>query len=503
MYKLMPVLGSIVLCGLLLFQEGRTAVVEVDVTIKSVNPQSRQITVNYDVGSGRKGKQLDVSRRAEITANGRPGSLDTLMPGQQAKITYEKELQIVTKIKATGSDKQPVDPGAVQHVHDPSIIKEGSKYYIFSTGGGIPIRSSTDLIHWDVAGRVFDNLPDWAKREVPGATCPWAPDISLVGNEYRLYYAISTFGHNRSCIGLAINKTLDRNSPNYHWVDRGKVIESRPDQDNWNAIDPNFVLDRSGKAWLFFGSFWGGIKAVPVDPRTGKPTGSRPNLYSVAARPDGNAIEAPFVIQRRGYFYLFVSFDFCSKGVDSTYKIIVGRSKEVTGPYRDRKGRLMSEGGGTLVLASYDHIRGPGHNAVLMDGEENWLVHHFYDGKANGVPTLQIRPLLWADDEWPLAGAPLQPSSSASEDASVNDFVGKWNHSVNFGPGHPVQYQSDGRIGNGPATWNLKEATLTLRWPRNDAPGGVWTDTCIVSKDKKWYVGRNQQDMVIRGRKIE
>ena len=136
--------------------------------------------------------------------------------------------------------------GAVQHVHDPHIIKAGGVYYVFSTGNGIPIRRSRDLRQWENAGRVFnEDLPDWAVKAVPGAKFPWAPDILHFSGEYRLYYSISTFGSNRSCIGLAVNKTLDPHSPDYRWVDRGRVIESRS-HDNWNAIDANPVLDMRG-----------------------------------------------------------------------------------------------------------------------------------------------------------------------------------------------------------------------------------------------------------------
>ena len=127
-----------------------------------------------------------------------------------------------------------------------------------------------------------------------------------------------------------------------------------------------------------------------VDVRTGKPENPRPKLFTLAARPEGETIEAPFVVWKDGYYYLFVSFDACCKGTASTYKIMVGRSEDVTGPYQDQCGRPLTDGGGTLILAGYRHIRGPGHNAVLMDGERSWIVHHFYDANSDGVPTLQI-----------------------------------------------------------------------------------------------------------------
>ena len=164
----------------------------------------------------------------------------------------------------------------------------------------------------------------------------------------------------------------------------------------------------------------------------------------------------------------------------------------------------MLQGAGTLVLAGYGRYRGPGHNSVLRDGDEDWLVHHFYDAEANGTPTLQVRPLLWADDGWPLAGEPLTEAAPAYEQMAPGSVAGTWNHSVNFGNGTEIRLTPAGKIGgqDSSATWSLHGNRLCLRWPRRDAPGSVWTDQCILSPDGTWYVGRNQQDMIIRGKKI-
>jgi arabinan endo-1,5-alpha-L-arabinosidase len=273
--------------------------------------------------------------------------------------------------------------GDVRRVHDPCIIAAGGSYYVFCTGGGIPIRRSKDLIHWERIGSVFQDIPGWNKDEVPGVRGLWAPDISFFNGQYHLYYAVSTFGSNRSCIGLATNATLDPNSPNYKWVDQGKVIGSTR-TDNWNAIDPNIVFDEQRQPWMAFGSFWSGIKLVRIDRLSGKPQGISA-FHDLAARSRPGAIEAPFMIRREGFYYLFVSFDFCARGVDSTYKIMVGRSEKIIGPFLDKDGKSMLYGGGTLVLASQGHVRGPGHNAAL---EEKCRTQ---DGI---VPSLR-RPLAW------------------------------------------------------------------------------------------------------------
>jgi arabinan endo-1,5-alpha-L-arabinosidase len=297
--------------------------------------------------------------------------------------------------------------GDVEGVHDPSIIKQQSTWYLFSTGpakpGHIPIRCSTDLRSWKLCGRVFDELPIWATREIPGAKSAWAPDISYFDGVYRLYYAVSTFGHNDSAIGLATNKTLDSNSPEYKWVDNGMVMRSVSGRDDFNAIDPAWFLDEQGRQWLVFGSFWGGIKMRRVDSGSGQLSPADSTLYSLAARPhapgEADAIEAPFVVRRDSFYYLFVSFDFCCRGVKSTYHVAVGRAPSITGPYLDASGKPMLEGGGTVLVAGTDRWRGPGHEAVLLGSPDDLLVFHAYDG-VTGKSALRISTLTW-DDGWP------------------------------------------------------------------------------------------------------
>jgi arabinan endo-1,5-alpha-L-arabinosidase len=291
--------------------------------------------------------------------------------------------------------------------HDPSMIKQGGVYYLFSTGdeyglngGTIQIRRSGDMARWELAGTVFDQIPDWVAQALGGAPPNlWAPDIVERGGRYYLYYAGSRFGSNRSVIGLATNATLDRGSPDYRWNDAGLVLESTA-ADNWNAIDPSLALDAEGQPWLAFGSFWDGVKMRRIDPRTGKLDAADPTLYSLASR-GGGPIEAPAIVYRAGFFYLFVSFDLCCRGADSTYKIMVGRAGSITGPYADRAGVLMSQGGGTLVLQGKDRARGPGGQSVYLDGGTYRLVHHYYDAFDLGIPKLAIDDLAWDADGWP------------------------------------------------------------------------------------------------------
>lgn len=301
--------------------------------------------------------------------------------------------------------------GEYAPVHDPSIIRQGDWYYVFSTnvgretGGFIPCRRSRDLVTWEKCGFVFDAIPEWAREAVPRAKGIWAPDISKVGDRYFLYYSVSTFGSNQSVIGLATNATLDRDAPGFEWKDQGLVVRSRL-HDRFNAIDPNLAADRDGNYWLAWGSFWDGIKLARIDAATGK-RGDDPKIHSLAWRPvargGASAIEAPFIISRGDWYYLFVSFDLCCRGVDSTYFVVCGRSREMTGPYVDVNGRDLMDGGGSIVIQGDARFHGTGHNAVLRDGDRDWLVYHAYDAENAGAPTLRISPIYWTADQWPRA----------------------------------------------------------------------------------------------------
>lgn len=291
---------------------------------------------------------------------------------------------------------------AVKNVHDPCFIFHDGYYYVYSTGHGIPIRRSRDREQWEMVGRVFaEDIPAWAKMEIPGSVFPWAPDIAYFNGRYHLYYSVSTFGKNRSLIGLVTNKTLDPKHPEYAWKDEGKVVESFP-QNDYNAIDPNVLpLDRN-RLILTFGSFWSGIKMVECEQKSGKPKPAA-DVRAIAQRPAPDALEAPFLIRNGDYYYLFVSFDFCCRGTRSTYNTRVGRSKTVEGPYVDREGVALMAGGGSPLLTTEGRYIGPGHCAVLKKGREHFIAHHFYDAEDNGIPTLRVRPLSWDKDGWPVA----------------------------------------------------------------------------------------------------
>jgi arabinan endo-1,5-alpha-L-arabinosidase len=324
--------------------------------------------------------------------------------------------------------------------HDPSIAEDHGRYYVFATGAlhspspsaasatgsaqpprrptaqlpQLPIRCSQDLHAWKACGAVFPEIPAWIQQMSPKTPELWAPDISYFDGLYHLYYVFSIFGKNTSGIALATNETLDSTSPRYKWVDRGLVLQST-EKDDFNAIDPNLILDSNGEAWLDFGSFWSGIKMRHLDRKTGLLSEKDQKLYSLASRragsttqqrnpdlpPDTEAIEAPFIFHHGDYYYLFTSWDLCCRGVKSTYRTMVGRSKNVTGPYVDRDGRPLMEGGGSPLLAGNSKWLGPGGESLLHEAHKDIIVFHAYSA-VDGHPALHIATLGWSDG-WPEA----------------------------------------------------------------------------------------------------
>jgi arabinan endo-1,5-alpha-L-arabinosidase len=296
-------------------------------------------------------------------------------------------------------------------VHDPTMIRQGDTYYLFGTGQGIEVHSSHDMKDWRQEPRVFERAPDWTFSTVPGFEGHiWAPDISEHNGSYYLYYAISQGGKITSAIGVATNRTLDRGSPDFKWIDHGIVLQSVPGRDLWNAIDPQLVIDESGTPWLAFGSFWSGLKLVKL--QTDMLRVAEPEEWHALAKrersvlrddtdPEPAAIEAPFVFRHAGYYYLFFSWDYCCRGVDSNYKIMIGRSRQLTGPYLDKDGHSLNQGWGTLLLKGNQRWPGVGHNSAYSIDGKDYLVFHAYDARDDGKSKLKILEMSWDVAGWP------------------------------------------------------------------------------------------------------
>ena len=307
----------------------------------------------------------------------------------------------------------PFDVLSIQvSIHDPAMAREGDTYYLFSSGPGITFYSSQDMKNWKLRGRVFPGAPSWAKSvasRFDGHV--WAPDIAHHDGRYYLYYAVSSPGQNSSAIGVTINKTLDPDSPDYKWEDRGIVLRSIPNRDLWNAIDPNLIVDENGTPWMDFGSFWSGIKLVKLE-SSWTAVAEPQEWYSIAKRdrsvlvddrePGPAEIEGPFIFKKGDYYYLFVSWGLCCRGKDSTYRIMVGRAKEVTGPYLDKEGMDLAGGGGSLLLGGDKDWAGRGGcSAYTFDGKD-YLVFHAYEMADNGLQKLKIAEIKWDEEQWPI-----------------------------------------------------------------------------------------------------
>lgn len=399
--------------------------------------------------------------------------------------------------------------GVLIGMPDPAVIQgEDGNFYIFATGRGLPIYRSQNLIHWEEIDRVFDTpVPAWAKEAIPRTEGIWAPDIVKFKDKYYVYYCVSTFGSQRSVIGVAVNTTLDPASPDYKWIDHGMVLESFPDKDDFNAIDIAACQDTDGRAYAVWGSYWGGIKFTELNPDTGKFLKEKPALISVASRPDtrSGAIEGAYLVQKHGYYYMFVSFDSCCDGAESTYKVMVGRSKKVEGPYLDFSDKPMTQGGGTLVLANNDNWRGPGHNSVLQARQGDFIVHHTYDTcHLDRQRILQIRPIYWTEDKWPVVGEPISarnPVNTVPVHFEAKALEGSWRLSTDYGQERIVDLIGRGRIANHrQASWSVSGGMIMLTWPGEG--NTTWIDRCFLEPSGKSFVGRNQNGAVIRGTKI-
>lgn len=290
---------------------------------------------------------------------------------------------------------------------DPSdIVKCKDEYWVFYTGRGVPSYHSKDLVKWERGPAVFKTAPEWIAKAVPENRhmSYWAPDIMKVGDRYLLYYAVSSMGKMTSAIGLVTNPTLDPNDPDYHWTDQGFVVRTQEGQEGaaYNAIDPSVFQDTNGSLWLTFGSYWSGIKLIQLNLQTGKRIAPDSKIYSLAYN---TSIEASYLCKHDDFYYLFVNWDSCCQGTNSTYNIRIGRSKAVTGPYLDKAGVDMLHGGGSVFLPTANGpLFGPGHAGTLKAKGKDWFTSDFEgDVRMGGKATLAIMPLHWNADGWPEA----------------------------------------------------------------------------------------------------
>lgn len=394
-----------------------------------------------------------------------------------------------------------------QHVHDPSLVQIGGRTFCFSTSGDgfTVVRDSTDLISWRVLGPIFQEHPAWIAERYDHRSI-WAPEVVVLEDRVRVYYTASNFGTNLSVIGLAENLRFDPERPLEGWVDRGLVIETKPG-DRFNAIDAEVVIGRDGRHWMHFGSYWDGIQVVELNPATGKLLNpANPGITPVARNTGdrGNPIEAAAVLRHNDWYYMFVSYGLAAHGIRSTYRIMVGRSRNPQGPFVDDLGRPMTEGGHLNVLKTSPPMIAPGHNDVLtLSDGRTVMPHHFYDvrhfwvGEHWGMATLQIRELLWDKDGWPLPGLPIEADRPPIGNSPVGEFI----HQADFQQPERIRLESDGRITGGrhQGRWRSEDGLVVLTWTNPEDPDDPYVDRVQMAYQYGYYVGRNAERAVVRG----
>lgn len=386
------------------------------------------------------------------------------------------------------STTRPATPATLIHPHDPVLVKDKDTFHVFASHGGLFHWRSKDLVNWESLPSVMKSAPDWSLETIARDPGIWAPEVAFFNNRWHVYYSLSRFGSQRSAIALKTGASLDPDDPDYGWTDEGPVVESRPGMD-FNAIDPAFVQDADGNPWLSWGSFNNGIYLAKIDASTGKLTGEP---IQIAARPGSTALEAPHLFLRDGYYYLVISYDFCCRGTRSTYKLVVGRSKQITGPYLSRDGKPMLEGEATLLMRSHDFFIGPGQSSTI-ERDGSWIfAHHYYDARRNGEPTLAVRDLYFESDGWPLLGeayAELRQAASGSP-------AGRYRLQIDYAEAGEIVLAADGSVSGAlSGTWSNDDARLTLHVAGVSMP-------VFVATDGSAFIARRSDGAVVRAVRI-
>ncbi|MBP2249640.1 arabinan endo-1,5-alpha-L-arabinosidase [Paenibacillus xylanexedens] len=407
----------------------------------------------------------------------------------------------------------------VNNAHDPAIIKTDQGYYVYSTDvrvageakPGVMVRKSDDLINWTWVGQALPGIPqealDWT-----GAVNLWAPDVIQAGDTYRMYYSASSFGSTQSAIGLQTSS-----SPEGPWTDEGLVVQtSANEQDKLNAIDANPIVDAEGNSWMVYGSFFDGIYIAPLDPDTGKfkDEGYGTRIAARDRATEEGAVEGPYIVYNPEFkkYYLFVSYD----SLFEDYNVRVARADSITGPYTDMNGMNMLDTDhlpqyeiGTKILGGYRFTEGegwvaPGHNSVLKDGDDYYIVHHARGETDKNWPYLHVRKMLWTKDGWPVV-SPERYAGETAQDIPKSMLAGEW-EGMTLDPSVDGQIQavpytltSNGKIKSekGSGTWTFDDKqTLTLKW--KESPwGGASTEELKLLPSWDWE--RSQPTLVVTG----
>ncbi|TRZ45910.1 arabinan endo-1,5-alpha-L-arabinosidase [Robertkochia solimangrovi] len=427
------------------------------------------------------------------------------------------------------------------NVHDPSVVKEGDTYYLYNTDvaygaevkPGIQIRKSKDLLKWDFVGWVFDGIPAKGSQFIKSKggepfQALWAPFIYKYGNEYRLYYSLSSAVPRLSVIGLAT-----ASSPLGPWTEKGLVVTSQDDATvQTNAIDPTVVVTPTGEHWFYYGSAWDGIYRLPLDPATGLALNSGFKGERVAQRGftggivNGN-IEGAEVIYNESLdkYFMFISYDW----LQTKYNVRVGRSDTPEGPFLDYNGNDINTETDNfpMILAPYKFDghsgwQGVSHPAVFNDGGgQYFMAHQGRPGIDSYYMVLHVRKIHWTEDGWPIV-SPERYAMVESTGITNADLAGTYEQIIlgyTVVPGYDKEQTSpdfqtsislvlgtDGTLnGDSGSTWSYDAPWLTLSWANG------YTDILYAEFGRDWennvvktvlLSGLNNDGTAIWGKKI-
>lgn len=454
----------------------------------------------------------------------------------------EKEFDI-NSIKDTYYDLASIEnvfKWGPYNLHDPSVVKHGDYYYSYSTDAafgtevksGLQIRRSKDLIEWQFVGWVFDGLPRQGANFIrQNGSEPfnslWAPYVMKVGNEFRLYYSLTSPAPRLSVIGLATSS-----SPTGPWTEKGLVVTSLANNAiQTNAIDPTVVVDKAGEHWFYYGSAWDGIYVLKLNAATGLAANSGDKGKRIAQRGftgnriNGN-IEGPEVVYNEQFekYYLFISYDW----LETKYNVRVGRADNPQGPFYDFNGADLNEpqDDGPMILAPYKFNghsgwQGVSHPAVFQDNGQYYMAHQGRPGENTFFMVMHVRKIHWTQDGWPIV-SPQRYAGIEQTPVEEQELVGAWEQIVlgyRVVPGYaeeqkspdfqvsvPLTLDANGTInGNANNKWTYTAPWLTLTWDN------TWTDKVYVERGRDWenkiektlvFTGLNNTGTAIWGKKV-
>jgi arabinan endo-1,5-alpha-L-arabinosidase len=403
------------------------------------------------------------------------------------------------------------------NVHDPSIVKSGDYFYCFSTDAaygttvkpGIQIRKSKDLVQWQFVGWAFNALPAQGANYITQAggtpfQSLWAPYVMKAGNQYRLYYSLSSAVLRLSVIGLAT-----ATAPEGPWTEQGLVVTSRNDFTitQTNAIDPTVVVTPQGGHWLYYGSAFDGIYVLKLDAATGLAAAAGDKGKRIAQRGFTNGvvngnIEGPEIIYNaaQNRYYLFIAYDW----LETKYNVRVGRSTSPQGPFLDFNGKDINneEDDGPMILAPYQFQghggwQGVAHCAVFEKDGQYYMAHQGRPSIDKYFMDLHVRKIYWTTDGWPVV-SPERYANVAQTAIAQSELAGDWEQIVlgyKVVPGYSAEQvnadlqaaatitlNADGKInGSAANTWAYTAPWLELKWNN-----GTSTDKVYVSRERDW-----------------